>query len=78
MGQMTARPEIPMQDQEFWRKVLTEGHGALLVSHRLFRHVPGPPRCKVCYVPFGGLAGKLAGLMGYPVAQESEYMRRLL
>jgi adenylate cyclase len=75
---MTARPEIPMEDQEFWRKVLTEGHGPQLVAHRLFRRLPGPPRCKVCYVPFGGLAGKLAGLMGYPVAQESEYMRRLL
>ena len=54
-----------MQDQEFWRKVLTEGHGALLVSHRLFRHLPGPPRCKVCYVPFGGLGGKLAELIGF-------------
>jgi adenylate cyclase len=60
-----------MRDQEFWRKVLTEGHGALLVSHRLFRHVPGPPRCKVCYVPFGGLGGKLSGLIGFQPSRKN-------
>jgi adenylate cyclase len=60
-----------MQDQEFWRKVLTEGHGALLVSHRLFRRLPGPPRCKVCYVPFGGLGGKLSGLIGFQPSRKN-------
>jgi adenylate cyclase len=60
-----------MQDPEFWRKVLTEGHGPLLRAHRVFRHLPGPPRCKVCCVPFGGLGGKLAGLIGYQPSRKN-------
>ena len=69
---MTARPETPMQDQEFWRKVLTEGHRPLVVArHRLFRRLPGPPRCKTCYIPFGGLGGKLAALIGYQPSRKN-------
>jgi adenylate cyclase len=35
------------------------------VAHRLFRYLPGPPRCKVCHNPFGGIGGKLVGLFGF-------------
>jgi adenylate cyclase len=69
---MTARPEIPMQGQEFWRKVLTEGHRPVVKArHRLFRGLPGPPRCKSCYIPFGGLGGRLAGLIGYQPSRKN-------
>jgi adenylate cyclase len=61
-----------MQDQEFWRELLTEGHRPLVgTRHRLFRRLPGPPRCKSCYIPFGGLGGKLAGLIGYQPSRKN-------
>jgi len=50
---------------ERWRKILCEGHSRLLFAHRLFRYLPSPPRCKVCHNPFGGVGGKLVGLLGF-------------
>lgn len=35
--------------------------GSLARFHRLNRHLPASPRCKLCYVPFGGL-GRLLGI----------------
>jgi adenylate cyclase len=51
--------------EERWRKILTEGHTPLRVSHLLFRYLPSAPRCKVCHNPFAGIGGKLVGLMGF-------------
>ena len=34
-------------------------------ARRLFRYLPSPPRCKVCHNPFGGVGGKLVGLLGF-------------
>lgn len=51
--------------EERWRKILTSGHQPLRLAHLLFRYLPGPPRCKVCHNPFGGIGGKLAALMGF-------------
>lgn len=48
-----------------WRKLLLDGHHQLQRAHRLFRHLPSPPRCKLCHNPFGGIGGKLVGLMGF-------------
>ncbi len=62
---MSTQLEGAAQSEERWRKLLTEGHGPLRVAHRLFRYLPGPPRCKVCHNPFGGLGGKLVGLIGF-------------
>jgi adenylate cyclase len=50
---------------ERWREILCEGHGRIRLAHRLFRYLPGPPRCKVCHNPFGGVGGKLVGLLGF-------------
>ena len=61
---MAARPTAPVPNDEFWRKLLTEGHQPLLIMHRLFRYLPGPPRCKMCYNPFGGVGGILCGFIG--------------
>jgi adenylate cyclase len=30
----------------------------------LFRHLPHDPRCKLCLNPFGGMAGKVIGVLG--------------
>ena len=53
----------PTGDSEFWRKTLTEGH-TLRFIHRVMRPLPGPPRCKVCYNPFGGIGGVVCRAIG--------------
>jgi adenylate cyclase len=52
-------------NEERWHRLLTEGHRPLRVAHLLFRYLPGPPRCKVCHNPFGGIGGRLVRLMGF-------------
>lgn len=51
-----------------WRTYLTEGDVAgasglpgvsLADLKRVFRHLPADPRCRMCYVPFGGPGGWL-------------------
>lgn len=44
--------------------MLTEGYSSVKLSHRLFRHLPGDPRCKLCHNPFGGTAGKAFAKIG--------------
>ena len=51
----------PETSDAFWRRVLVDGHQLLRFELRLFRYLPGPPRCKVCHSPFGGIGGKLVG-----------------
>lgn len=48
-----------------WRKILIEGHRPLLMSRWVWRHLPSPPRCKVCANPFAGPGGRLARVAGY-------------
>jgi adenylate cyclase len=62
---MSTRPHVSQDAQERWHRLLTEGHRPLRIAHLLFRHLPSPPRCKVCYNPFGGIGGKLVGLLGF-------------
>ncbi len=62
---MADQQQMTKEQQEIWRKVLIEGHPRLTLMHRLFRYIPSPPRCKVCHNPFGGIGGKLVGLMGF-------------
>jgi adenylate cyclase len=51
--------------EEAWRKILVEGHRPLLLSRHVWRHMPSPPRCKVCANPFGGVGGRVARLAGF-------------
>jgi adenylate cyclase len=62
---MAEREQMTEEQRETWRKVLTEGHPSITILHRLFRYLPGPPRCKVCHNPFGGIGGKIVGLLGF-------------
>src|SRR6266481_7104226 len=62
---MSTRPHVSQDAEERWHRLLTEGHRPLRIAHLLFRHLPSPPRCKVCYNPFGGIGGKLVGLLGF-------------
>lgn len=51
--------DITRDAEAKWRHTLTFGHPPLKFAHRLFRHLPGPPRCKLCHNPFGGFGGWL-------------------
>ncbi|MCK9519595.1 MAG: adenylate/guanylate cyclase domain-containing protein [Dehalococcoidia bacterium] len=56
---------------EFWRELLTEGHRPLAVLQWTFRHMPSPPRCKLCYNPFGGVGGRIVGVAGFKPSRKN-------
>ena len=43
--------------EEQWRAILTGEHRGMLALRRNFGRLPSPPRCKLCYAPFHGIAG---------------------
>ncbi len=47
-----------------WEALLVKGYEPLKVSQRVFRRLPSEPRCKLCLNPFGGLTGKVIGILG--------------
>ena len=40
-----------------WQALLEGSSEGLNETRRRFRHVPSPPRCKMCYAPFAGIGG---------------------
>lgn len=52
------RDADPDHITEMWRMMLGSSDSPLHRGRALYRRVPGAPRCKVCYSPFGG-PGKL-------------------
>jgi adenylate cyclase len=47
-----------------WEALLVKGYEPLKVAQRIFRWLPHDPRCKLCLNPFGGVGGKMVGLVG--------------
>jgi len=47
-----------------WEALLVDGYEPLKIAQRIFRRLPHDPRCKLCQNPFGGLGGKVVGLLG--------------
>jgi adenylate cyclase len=47
-----------------WEALLVKGYEPFRISQRVFRRLPSEPRCKLCLNPFGGLAGKVIGVLG--------------
>ena len=47
-----------------WETLLVKGYEPLKVTQRIFRRLPSDPRCKLCQNPFGGVAGKIIGIVG--------------
>ena len=47
-----------------WEALLVKGHEPLKIAQRIFRRLPSDPRCKLCLNPFGGVGGKLFGVIG--------------
>ena len=47
-----------------WEALLVDGYEPFKISQRVFRRLPSEPRCKLCLNPFGGIAGKIIGILG--------------
>ena len=45
--------------EEQWRAILTGENRTVLFLRNRFGRLPSPPRCKLCYAPFHGVAGVL-------------------
>ncbi len=52
-----------MSDED-WYRFLTEGEDDHRTFRRVIRKVPSNPRCKMCYIPFGGVGGRFNRLRG--------------
>ena len=62
---MARDADMSAAHEALWRQTLLEGHLGLRGLRTVSRHLPRAPRCKVCYNPFGGIGGKLVGLLGF-------------
>jgi adenylate cyclase len=47
-----------------WQEVLVDGYEPLRIGQKVFRRLPGQPRCKLCKNPFGGIGGRVVGMVG--------------
>jgi adenylate cyclase len=54
-----------------WEALLVDGYEPLKIAQRIFRRLPHDPRCKLCQNPFGGLGGKMVGLVGRKPSRKS-------
>ena len=54
-----------------WEALLVKGHEPLKVAQRIFRRLPHDPRCKLCLNPFGGVGGKMIGLLGHKPSRKN-------
>ena len=71
MPQPLAASTVDHSDE--WREVLTQGHStrSLKALKRVMRLLPGNPRCKVCYNPFGGFGGSMCRLVGFAPSKKN-------
>jgi adenylate cyclase len=61
---------MPSGESE-WHAILTEGHRDMAFARRFWRHVPSAPRCKVCASPFGGVGGRIVGMVGWAPSRKN-------
>jgi adenylate cyclase len=54
-----------------WEALLFKGYEPLKIAQRIFRRLPHDPRCKLCQNPFGGVGGKVVGLLGRKPSRKS-------
>ena len=47
-----------------WHALLIDGYEPLKKAQRVFRRFPRDPRCKLCQNPFGGVGGRMFGMIG--------------
>ena len=68
---------LAIQQKEKWRKVLCDGHAGKNFWNRTMRLLPGPPRCKGCNNPFGGIGGAICRLAGMSPSKKNPRLCRL-
>jgi adenylate cyclase len=51
-------------NEAMWREMLTNRDAPLYKKGRIFRHVPGDPRCRLCRIPLGGIASPVLRFTG--------------
>jgi adenylate cyclase len=54
-----------------WEALLVKGYEPLKIAQRVFRRLPHGPRCKLCQNPFGGMGGKVVGLLGWKPSRKN-------
>jgi len=50
---------------EYWLRLLTGEDAIAGGARRLFRKMPSPPRCKLCYAPFAGPYAPILKMVGF-------------
>lgn len=50
--------------ESMWRDMLTNRESPLYKKGRIFKHVPGDPRCRLCRIPLAGIASPILKLTG--------------
>lgn len=60
---MTQKPP-PSANEEFWRQFLLHGDPRERRNHRIFRHIPSNPRCRLCAAPFAGVGRPIMRIIG--------------
>jgi adenylate cyclase len=58
-------------NDQWWREYLASGHRLEGMARRLFPWLPSPPRCKVCYAPFGGAIGAALRVFGWAPSRKN-------
>lgn len=58
------QPQPEIGNQDLWRQIFHDGHPLLAKKQRRYRMLPGTPRCKLCFAPFGGAGGWIARRIG--------------
>jgi len=61
----------PPANAQWWRDYLTNGHHLEGSARRLFPWLPSAPRCKICYVPFGGAGGAVMRVLGWAPSRKN-------
>lgn len=57
--------------EERWTRLLTEGHPPLRMAQLMMRWIPSPPRCKLCFNPFGGVPGRIMRMAGFKPSRKN-------
>lgn len=72
MRQAKARTRrLALAPEERWTKLLTQGHPPLRMAQMMMRWIPSPPRCKLCFNPFGGIAGRIMRVAGFKPSRKN-------
>ena len=62
---------LELSPEARWTRLLTEGHPPLRMAQIMMRHLPSPPRCKLCFNPFGGMPGRIMAIAGFKPSRKN-------